>query len=564
MNRPKPHNDKSSGTTLRWRIVIVLLIASFLPLSLAGVGSWFVFSDLLVNKALEQMRTIVSSHARAIEAHLLERQRLIELIAKSHGLEEIRRQESLDSLFNSLNAASDNSFVDLGVINTEGYHLAYIGPYDLRDKNYHEAPWFKEVMNRGIYISDVFMGFRNEPHCIIAVKIDNNREDWILRATINSDRFDSLVKTEVLGEGSDVYIVNSEGVYQTAPRVGSVLDKMPVPLTEYHEKVRDRRVQVGEATKIKVTAWINDGRWMLVAEQDLAAVQAPVKTALVKVARVVALAVVVLIIITFVAAWHLTDRIDKANAAREELSRAFMRSAKLASVGELATGLAHEINNPLAIISAEQTNIADLVEMAGDRLEDRQQILDSVKRSKEHIQRCAGITKKMLQFGRKHETTLELTDLAPHLKEIVNFMQRHANVHNVKISIEIEDNLPEVLFDPIELEQVLVNLINNSIDALTDGGDIFLKVYKEGEQVHLEVSDNGEGIPPENMDRIFEPFFTTKPVGKGTGLGLSICYGVVHSWGSRIRAESAPGRGTTIHIYFPLQTQNHVPKDRRG
>ncbi|MBN1213089.1 MAG: sensor histidine kinase [candidate division Zixibacteria bacterium] len=564
MKHPKPHSDKSSGSTLRWRIVIVLLIASFLPLSLAGIGSWFVFSDLLVNKALEQMRTVVSSHARAIEAHLLERQHLIELLAKSHSLKEIRRQEALDSLFNSLNAASENSFVDLGFISTEGDHLAYVGPYDLRDKKYHEAPWFKEVMNRGIYISDVFMGFRKVPHCIIAVKIENVREDWILRATINSDRFDSLVKTEVFGEGSDVYIVNSEGVYQTAPRVGRVLDTMPVPLTEYHDKVLDRRVQVGEATKFKVTTWINDGRWMLVAEQDLAAVQAPVKTALVKVARVVALAVVVLIVITFIATWHLSDRIDKANAAREELSRAFMRSAKLASIGELATGLAHEINNPLAIISAEQTNIADLVEMAGDRLENSQEILDSVRRSKEHIQRCGGITKKMLQFSRKQDTSPELTDLAPHLNEIVDLMERHANAHNVKLSAEIEDNMPDVLFDPIELEQVLVNLINNSIDALPDGGDIFLKVYKEGEQVHLEVSDNGRGIPPENMDRIFEPFFTTKPVGKGTGLGLSICYGVVYSWGSRIRAESTPGRGTTIHINFPIPVQNHVPKDKRG
>ena len=424
MNRPKPPEEKTSGRTLRWRIVIVLLIASLLPLSLAGIGSWVVFSDLLVTRTLEQMRSVVSSHARAIEANLTESRHLIELLAKSHTLNEIRRQPALDSLFNSLNAASENSFIDLGVISTNGDHLAYVGPYDLRDKNYRETYWFREVMNHGIYISDVFMGFRKEPHFIIAVKIDRGNEDWILRATINSDRFDSLVKTEVLGKGSDVYLVNAEGIYQTTPLVGRVLDTMPVPLTEYHEQVRDRRVQVGNTTKIKVTTWINDGRWMLVAEQDLAAVLAPVKTALVKVAVVVALSVVILIIITFVATWHLTDRIDKANAAREELSRALLRSAKMASIGELATGLAHEINNPLAIMSAEQTNIADLVEMAGDRLENRQQILDSVKRTKQHIERCAGITKKMLQFGHKQETAPEPTYLAPHLEEIMNLMKR--------------------------------------------------------------------------------------------------------------------------------------------
>lgn len=405
------------------------------------------------------------------------------------------------------------------------------------------------------------MGYRQIPHCVIAVKIENKNERWILRATINSDQFDKLVKTEVLGEGSDIYIVNREGLYQTAPAIGKVLDRMPVPLTDYHEGVLDRRITIEGQTKIKVTTWINDKRWQLVAQQDLAAVQKPVKTALVKIARVVALSVVVLVVTTFVATWHLTNRIEKANAEREEISRAFMRSAKLASIGELATGLAHEINNPLAIISAEQTNIADLVEMAGDSLKSREMILESVKRSKEHVQRCANITKKLLQFGRKRETTLEFTRLAPRLKEITDLMQRHANANGVKITARIEENLPEVLLDPVELEQVLVNLINNSIDALPNGGDIFVKAYKEDGRVCLDVADNGKGIEPEIMERIFEPFFTTKPVGKGTGLGLSICYGLVHSWGGRLQAESVPGKGTVIHIYLPLEKQNHVHKN---
>ncbi len=555
------HNKKPGGITLRWRIVIVLLIVSLLPLSLAGFGSWILFSDLLVNKTLEQMRTVVASHARIIEAHLNERLHLIELLAKSHSLKEIRNEKSLDSLLSSLNLSSNNSFVDLGVINLDGRHLAYVGPYDLQDKNYRETFWFEEVIKSGTYISDVFMGYRQIPHCVIAVKIENKNERWILRATINSDQFDKLVKTEVLGEGSDIYIVNREGLYQTAPAIGKVLDRMPVPLTDYHEGVLDRRITIEGQTKIKVTTWINDKRWQLVAQQDLAAVQKPVKTALVKIARVVALSVVVLVVTTFVATWHLTNRIEKANAEREEISRAFMRSAKLASIGELATGLAHEINNPLAIISAEQTNIADLVEMAGDSLKSREMILESVKRSKEHVQRCANITKKLLQFGRKRETTLEFTRLAPRLKEITDLMQRHANANGVKITARIEENLPEVLLDPVELEQVLVNLINNSIDALPNGGDIFVKAYKEDGRVCLDVADNGKGIEPEIMERIFEPFFTTKPVGKGTGLGLSICYGLVHSWGGRLQAESVPGKGTVIHIYLPLEKQNHVHKN---
>jgi two-component system NtrC family sensor kinase len=444
----------------------------------------------------------------------------------------------------------------MGVIDTHGRHLAYVGPYDLLERNYREADWFDEVMTRKVYISDVFLGFRQVPHCIIAVKTAAGSERWILRATINSDQFDAIVGTAVLGENSDAYIVNREGLYQTTPKVGAVLDRAPVPVVGFHRGVQDRRLSANDTVKIEVTAWINDNRWMLAVHQDLAAVQAPVDQAIAQGAYVVLIAVALLVATTFIATWYLTSRIDKANIEREEMSRAFMRSAKLASVGELATGLAHEINNPLAILSAEQTNISDVLLEAGSGSQWREEALDSVERCQTQVRRCASITQKMLQFGRKRETTLELTNIAPRLKEISNLLQRRASVRNIEIALTAEENLPQVLIDPVELEQVLVNLINNSIDALPKGGYIRVKARREGDQVHLEVQDNGVGIAREELERIFEPFYTTKPTGEGTGLGLSVCYGIVHSWGGRIKADSEPGKGTTMRILLPLKRQN--------
>ena len=162
----------------------------------------------------------------------------------------------------------------------------------------------------------------------------------------------------------------------------------------------------------------------------------------------------------------------------------------------------------------------------------------------------------MLKFGLKRETTLELTNIAPRLKEITNLLQRRAKVRNIEIALTAEENLPQVLIDPVELEQVLVNLINNSIDALPKGGYIRVKARQEEDQVHLEVQDNGVGIAREELERIFEPFYTTKPTGEGTGLGLSVCYGIVHSWGGQIKADSEPGKGTTMRILLPLKRQN--------
>jgi len=544
--------------TLRWRIVIVLLVAALLPLALAGFGSWIVFGKLLEDRALEQMQTTVQSHGLAIDAYLSERVNLLRLLAESNPLRDISNQERLRELLSDLNRSTGGGFVDLGVIDTNGCHLAYVGPYDLLDRNYRETDWFDEVMTREVYISDVFLGFRQVPHCIIAVKTSEGSEQWILRATINSDQFDAIVGTAVLGEYSDAYIVNREGRYQTTPKEGAVLDSAPVPMVAFHRGVQNRRVSVNDTVKIEATSWINDNRWMLVVHQDLAAVQAPVDQAIAQGAHVVLIAVALLVATTFIATWHLTGRIDKANIEREEMSRAFIRSAKLASIGELATGLAHEINNPLAILSAEQTNISDLLSETVRDDQWREQALDSVERCQAQVRRCASITQKMLQFGRKRESTLELTDIAPRLKEITNLLQRRANVRNIEIALAVEENLPQVMIDPVELEQVLVNLINNSIDALPKGGYILVKARQEGDQVHLEVQDNGVGIAREELERIFEPFFTTKPTGEGTGLGLSVCYGIVHSWGGQIKADSEPGKGTAMHILLPLRRQNGV------
>ncbi|MFH2035280.1 MAG: ATP-binding protein [Candidatus Zixiibacteriota bacterium] len=543
---------KARQKTLRWRIVATLLAVSILPLIVAGFGGWIVFGELLEQKAIEQMRILVRGHAKAIESNLSNRIHLLNLLAQSHAVDDIRNSQHLTDYLADLNQSSYGGFIDLGVIDVNGKHLAYVGPYQLEDKNYSETDWFKEVMVRGVFVSDVFLGFRQVPHCIIAVKSTREENPWILRATINSQQFDELVKTGVSEKINDAFIINKVGIYQTTPKGGSLLDTASLPIINFYHDANDQRINQNDTTWIMVNSFVNNNRWILVVKQELATVLEPVNQAIAKVAKIVIIAVALLIITTFLATWNLTNQIDKANAEREELSRAFIRSAKLASIGELATGLAHEINNPLAIISAEQTNILDLMSDININNDETRQIHDSVNRCKNQIQRCASITGKMLQFGRKREMNLEPTDITARLKEIVALLERHANVRNVEIIMKFQDNLPLALVDPIEFEQVVVNLINNAIDALPQGGQISLEAFQKDKCVLLNIIDNGIGIPPENMERIFEPFFTTKPVGKGTGLGLSVCFGIVSSWGGQIKVESVQDKGTTMRIFLPL------------
>jgi two-component system NtrC family sensor kinase len=289
-------------------------------------------------------------------------------------------------------------------------------------------------------------------------------------------------------------------------------------------------------------------------------VQAPVNQAIARGAYVVLIAVMILILTTVLATWHLTRQIDKVTAEREAMSKAFVRSAKLASIGELTTGLAHEINNPLAINSAEQTNIADIVGNASSDRTDLDQALESVKRCQNQIRRCAAITQKLLQFGRSKEPQVQPTGLAPRLAEIKALMERQASLRNVRIALHVDDRLPKVLADPIEIEQVVVNLINNAFDAMPNGGEITIRADLDVDRVLLEVADSGTGIAPEDLERVVEPFFTTKPVGKGTGLGLSVCYGIVHSWGGEIEISSQVGVGTAVRLILAYQEQTSSDK----
>jgi two-component system NtrC family sensor kinase len=179
-----------------------------------------------------------------------------------------------------------------------------------------------------------------------------------------------------------------------------------------------------------------------------------------------------------------------------------------------------------------------------------------VKRCKRQVQRCGGITAKMLQFGRKSEVKLEPTDVAPRLEEIVRLMHKQAEVRNIELRLDVEKGLPRVMLDPTELEQVIVNLVNNSLYATRGGGCICVSARKNGHEVLMKVTDDGCGIVPEDLERVFQPFFTTKPPGKGTGLGLSVCYGIVRTWGGKMTAESRPTEGTEITIRLPVPDEN--------
>lgn len=241
--------------------------------------------------------------------------------------------------------------------------------------------------------------------------------------------------------------------------------------------------------------------------------------------------------------------------ARVKAHRAVARAEKLAAVGRLAAGVVHEINNPLATIAACAESLEKRIEEGafGDSpdAEDLREYLGLIR---DEAFRCKSITNGLLDFSRLRSgqrVPVKINELIKTTARLVTHQQRG---ENIKIEIETADNLPVVLGDGGQLQQAVVALATNAIDAMPEGGTLTLRAVQSGSRVLIEVRDSGIGIPPENMTKIFDPFFTTKDIGRGTGLGLAVCYGILSDHGGRLDVRSTAAVGTTFTITLPVAT----------
>ncbi|MCF8077949.1 MAG: two-component sensor histidine kinase [Desulfobacterales bacterium] len=569
------------------RFVSLTIVCSLLPLLVVGWVINIHYTGFARERLIASFHKEVDNHRRIIELFLKEQRAKLQLIARSHSLSDLTSQSNLSRIFDLMNR-EDWSITDLGVIDSHGRHLAYVGPYNLIDKNYSEALWFQKVMENDIYISDMFMGFRKEPHFIIAVTSTRNGEDqekWILRATVDTEAFRSLVENVQIGKTGEVYLLNKEGIYQTASRFGSkIMDKADFPATGIHEGIQTKIVEPetpeGQTAPRQVIglAWLEEPRWLLVVKQDFSEAFNDVNQANWAMLLFLHVSAASILLVSVLVSRHMISVIKKRDVEAENLNRQLTQTSKLASIGQLSAGVAHEINNPLAIILTERQLLLDAYKNEPNLPEGfRDQLLDSLGQIDIQIQRCKRITTNLLRFSRRTESVIETVDLNRFVKEVVELMEREAQASGIKFFMDLDEKLPPLMSDPSQLQQVFLNLLTNAIDA-HDGksyGSVTITTSVNGEGpaetpgIWLKIADTGCGISPENLDRIFDPFFTTKAVGKGTGLGLSICFSIVRRLGGELFVESKPHRGTEFRIFLPqrppaelLQQMNEAPKLR--
>jgi len=234
----------------------------------------------------------------------------------------------------------------------------------------------------------------------------------------------------------------------------------------------------------------------------------------------------------------------------EQSQRQLLQAAKLASVGELVDGVAHEINNPAGIILARTDYMRAVAEQQGAPRE----LIEDLHVVRQQAQRISEIVRGLLAFSRPSALQARDVDLTEVLEQSLRLVAPRCRSVGVAVRKYYREAIPRIWADPDRLEQVFVNLLNNAIDAMPHGGELTVASgFHDGQRVFVAVSDTGAGIPEEHLPRIFDPFFTTKPAGKGTGLGLAISYGIVRDHRGEIRVESAAGRGSTFTVLLPIR-----------
>lgn len=232
----------------------------------------------------------------------------------------------------------------------------------------------------------------------------------------------------------------------------------------------------------------------------------------------------------------------------QKLSEQLIRTEKLAAMGTLAAGVAHEVNNPLASISS-------LIQMMEKQNLDAK-TAENLKLIKTQIQRITQVTRDMMDFARLRPAARNRLKINEIIEKSLRLASFDKGFQKLRITKKLAADLPEIYADGDQLQQVFLNLFLNARDAMTEDGKLYIESRKENGNLKIEISDNGTGISPENMTKIFDPFFTTKPTGKGTGLGLAVCYGIITAHQGKIEVSQNESGGTSFFIFLPCKKED--------
>jgi two-component system NtrC family sensor kinase len=545
-----------------WTIGISVLVATALvPLMVVTIIHYQLLQKSVDSELRFRTERLASNAKRAVTFFLEERLNALRFTVNEFNYDQLANPDYLAEILRNLKLGF-GGLTDLSVIAQKGKQIAYAGPYNLEGRDYSNQHWFVECHDCPFYVSDVFRGHRDIPHIIIAVKsFLPDGSFFILRATLDTDRLIQLLESYETGAHAHIFLVNRSGIVQTPSKQhGDIFQKMSLPVPNFSERTqvslvqndKDQSLIVGYAyifTKIADTPFI------LMVIKDKARMMHVWRLFRSNINWFVGSGTLAILAVIVITCTFLINKLYHADKAKAEAMALMEQSNQLASIGQLAAGVAHEINNPLALINETAGYVKDLFMLKEQYRQDNELIgyIDDVL---DAVERCATITRQLLRFARKFEVKIEEVNLKEVISDVLVFHDKEAAYRNIKVYVDVPKDMSPIKTDRSKLQQVLVNLVNNAFQAVDDGCLLDIEVSpEESDKVCIVIRDTGCGMPEENLPKIFEPFFTTKDGNKGTGLGLAITYGLVKKLHGDITVKSKLHEGTTFTITLPTRIE---------
>jgi signal transduction histidine kinase len=455
--------------------------------------------------------------------------------------------------------------VDLSIISNTGSQIAYAGPFQLEGKNYGNQQWFLECSKNNYYVSEIIKGYRNVPHIIIAVKsIRTDGALFYIRATLETEKLIQMLDSYKTGKHADIFLINRNGIVQTpSQHYGTIFETMDLPVPEYSTRTqavmdKDYRGEPIVFSYAFITTQLVDTPFILMVIKQRGGMVAIWEELHLKINWIVGLSIILILAVILFTFSFMVNKMFLADKAKAETLALAEQNNQLAAIGQLAAGVAHEINNPLALINETAGYVKDLFILSKTYAQD-DELMENIDSILEAVERCSLITRQLLGFARKFDVSSRKINVKEIITDVINFHRKEAEYRNITVNLDFPEEDLEIESDRGKLQQILLNLINNAFQAVENGCQLDISTRQENlDSIVILIRDNGCGMSEENLAKVFEPFFTTKGLGKGTGLGLAITYGLIKKLNGKISVESKLNEGTTFTISLPKRIEEEA------
>jgi len=545
-----PHTKKMF-TALRTKYILRTVTLYLLPLILLVAFFYYEYDKLMQKSREVNLISVAETKSRLMDIYLLERINNIFNTIENTEISNLKDSLELNKLLHNLKKHSA-AFTDIGFFDTSSIQVQYAGPLqELKNKDYRNEEWYRELINseKTYVATDIYSGFRKIPHFTIGTKKIEKGKTYLFRISLDPKIIYGYMTANMKNNNVDVLVVNSKGQYQLSSKAKDEMMK-----DSPYRPSRDNIIGISSednfvTDKLYAYSWLSGVNWAVISIEKEESEQS-----FFNLQMILILSSLTTILLLFLIILFRSKNIIKTEKERILIRLQLEHASKLATVGELAAGIAHEIGNPLNIIANE---VGIMEDFANPKFKINKTINDlepHFKKITNSVYRIKDINKKLLTFVRQDEYHLIEANVNEIIEDFLSgFLERELMLDNIEIKKDLNKNIPMIMCDNNQLRQVIINIINNAKDAINTTGEIKIKTYNDNQNVFIEISDNGTGIDESKIDKVFLPFFTTKPVGKGTGLGLSVSYNIIKSMGGTIHVKSKINEGTVFTISLPIE-----------